>query len=75
MCVFRYWVLLRGVGCSSGGWILWSVDGGGSGNITLACCSASLMVFDVCLYMVLNSSGVSMAIVSLFCICLIVVMP
>ena len=77
VCVFGYWVLLEGVGCSSGGrgWVLWSVDGGRVGNSTLACCSASLIVFGVCLYMVPKSYGVSMAILSLFCICVIVVMP
>ena len=75
VCVFGYWALLEGVSCSSGGWILWCVDGGEAGNSTLACCSASLIVFGECLYMVLNSSRVSMAIVSLFCIYVIVVMP
>ena len=74
VCVFGYWVLLEGVGCSSGGWVLWGLDGGGAGNSTLACCSVSLIVFCVCLYMVLNSSGVSMARSFLFCICVIIVM-
>ena len=37
------------------------------------CCSASLMV--LCLYMARNSSGVIMAIVSLFWICVVVVIP
>ena len=39
------------------------------------CCSASLMVLGVCLYMAQNSSGVIMAIVSLFWICVVVVIP
>ena len=74
MCVFGYWVLLEGVGGSGGTLVLWGVDGGGVANSTLACYSASLIVFGVCLYMVLNSSGVSMARSFLFCICVIIVM-
>ena len=53
----------------------WSVSGGGVGNIVCACCSASLMVLGICLYLTLNSSGVSMPIVSGFWICTRVVMP
>ena len=31
---------------------MWGVGGGGVGNSVVACCSASLMVLDVCLYMI-----------------------
>ena len=76
MCIFGCWVLLEGIGCSSARWVLWGVGGGGGfGNNILACWSASLMVLGVCLYMVLNSCGVNMALVSLVCICVIVVIP
>jgi hypothetical protein len=41
----------------------------GGGNSERGCCNASLIVLGMCLYVVWNSSGVSMAHVSLFWIC------
>ena len=43
------------------GWFPWGGGGGGGGNSDLACCSASLMILGVCLYVTRNSSRVSMA--------------
>ena len=40
-----------------------------------ACCSVALMVFGTCLHVIRNSSGVSMALLFLFWICVSVVMP
>ena len=68
-------IQLVSVYCVSSGWFLWGVGGGGVGTNISACCSASLMNSGICLYMARNSYGVSMARVSLFWICVIVVMP
>ena len=45
---------------------LWGVCGCECGNSIWACCSALLMVFGACVYMVRNSSCVSMALLVLF---------
>lgn len=47
----------------------------GGGNIRWACCSASLTVLGMYLYVVHNSSGVNMPLVPLFWICASVVIP
>lgn len=44
-------------------------------DIVNACWRTSLMVFGMCLYVDWNSCGVSIALVSKFWICVIVVMP
>ena len=63
------------VGACCGGWSIGGVGVGVTGNIIVACCRASLMILGACLYMVRNSSGVSMVMVSLFWICVSVVIP
>ena len=47
----------------------------GGGNIVVACWRAPLMVLGICLYVDWNLFGVSMALVSWFCICDNAVMP
>jgi hypothetical protein len=59
------------VGCA----FLWGMFDGGCGNSIWACCSAALIVLGACLYMMRNSSCVSMALLVLFWICDRVVIP
>ena len=67
--------VIVGVICGGCGLIVVRINGSVMGNIVVACCRASLMVLDVCLYVSWNSFGVIIAIVSLFWICISVVMP
>lgn len=59
-------VMLVGFCCGGWGCCLWSAVGVGVGNNILACCNTALMVLGICLYLLRNSSGVNMPIVSGF---------
>ena len=62
--------LLKFICCASWGFI-WDVGGCGGDNT----CSDTLVILGICLYVVQNSSGVSMIVLVLFWVCDIVVMP
>lgn len=61
-CLGAFVVVVGGDACGGRVW----VGKGGGVNSEWACCRVALMILGVCLYMVRNSSRVSMVKVSLF---------